>query len=102
MSVERLMGDVVFDYKVPKLIPEPAIEIGRGNGEVAGLWPDPDGDVVRYTDYTRDCIKGRCGGCKNGGKWVNERTLENGVSCKKVFPWKRKSIDGYCDEWEAR
>lgn len=52
----------------------------------------PDGDSVRFTDYERDCIKGRCGWCAKYNK-------DYGNCAPLGLP---KQPDGYCDEWEAR
>jgi hypothetical protein len=60
--------------------------------------PLDDGKFVALTDYERDCVKGRCVGCK---QYIpNHRMFSPEKVCALTF--RRKSPDNYCDEFAPK
>jgi hypothetical protein len=83
MSVER--------YEHSKYLDPP-------NGYVDGkMIRNENGSFVLFTDYERDCIKGRCGGCK---KLTKNMYHAGKQYCELNKRWVYR--EGYCDEWEAK
>lgn len=66
----------------------------------ASMEPIAKGAYVLHTDYQRDCIKGRCGGCKHTMNAIDK----SDVFCNRHnhLVLLRKKLDGYCDEFEPR